>query len=148
MRRFSISFALVFFSSICLAQTFEAGSPEEQRSTVEPTKRAAHLLDSDQLGVAWDESARALQEKTGRLVFVLGIQTMRAAVGEVKTRKLKAVGFLNDLPEAPKGRYAATFFETEFNRVTAEEKFVFFQEGKSWRLAGYFINKRYSVPSK
>lgn len=70
---------------------------------------------------------------------------MRGAVGDVKVRYLKQVGFVQNMEDAPPGRYAAVFFDTEFTRATVEEKVVFYQEGNNWRLAGYFFHKRYKA---
>lgn len=52
---------------------------------------------------------------------------------------------VNDLPDAPKGRYAAAIFDTAFERATVEEKVILRQQGTQWLLVGYFLSKKYSA---
>lgn len=111
----------------------------------EPTKRAVFLIDKGDVGTAWDEASKILQDRTSRLIFISVLKGMRATAGEVKSRKFKDIGFLQDMPNAPRGRYAAAFFDTDFSRVKAEEKLVFYKDGTDWRLAGYFLSKRQVV---
>jgi hypothetical protein len=133
---------LLMTASLALGQTVEAGTPKEVDSVFEPTKRAIFLLDSGEAGTAWTEGAKVLQDKTPKPGFISGFKVMRGAAGEIKSRTFKGVGFLNDMPEGPRGRYAAVFFDTVFARVDAEEKLVFYNESGRWRLAGYFLSKR------
>ena len=68
---------------------------------------------------------------------------MHAVTGEIKARQFREVGFLHNVEDGPKGRYAAVFFNVEFSRFKGEEKLVFYKEGMQWKLIGYFLTKRY-----
>lgn len=148
MKNFLIALVLLALHSVGFAQHFEGGSQEETNSVADPAKRAMKLLDSGEMGQAWDESSKTMQDMTSRIAFIAAAKAMRAGVGGVKSRKFKAIGFLNDIPEGPKGRYAGAFFETEFSRMIVEEKYVFIKQGKSWRLVGYFLSKHDDPPGK
>lgn len=147
MMRTLLIFFLCLFSLLemneATAQTFKRGAPQDEASVSAVTVKVLTLVDGNEIGKAWDEASVPLQTRTSRLTFIAGIKAMRATVGNFQARKLKAIGFLKDLPDAPEGFYSAAFFETNFERITVEEKLVFYQEDMTWRLAGYFLTKRF-----
>lgn len=140
-----LSLFLIFFSLFQVnevtAETFKRGAPKDEVIVEAATNKVLVLLDDNEIGKAWDEASVPLQKGTSRLVFIAGIKAMRGTVGDFRSRKLKGIGFLKDLPEGPQGFYSAALFETTFERTTVEEKLVFYQDGATWRLAGYFLRK-------
>jgi Protein of unknown function (DUF4019) len=144
---------ILFLSSLlqisdATAQTFKRGAAKDEAIVNASAIKVLTLLDSSEIGKAWDEASAPLQSRTSRLTFIAGINGMRAAAGNFQSRKLKAIGFLKDLPDAPQGFYSVAFFETNFERLTVEEKLIFYQEGTVWRLAGYFFSKRFKKDSE
>lgn len=151
MRTFLI--LILFLSSLlqlhdATAQTFKRGAAKDEGIVNASAIKILTLLDSNEIGKAWDEASAPLQSLTPRLTFIAGVKGMRAAAGDFQSRKLKAIGFLKDLPDAPQGFYSAAIFETNFERITVEEKLIFYQDGTVWRLAGYFLTKRFKKDSE
>ncbi|WP_374582856.1 DUF4019 domain-containing protein [Pseudoduganella sp.] len=152
IRNLFIAFALLLGTSTfakAAPNEFVLGSAEEEAAVAAQAQKAINLLDAGEHGKAWDHAAKPFQDSTSKPVFIAGIKSMRGLVGAVKTRSVRGIGFTKELQDAPAGHYAGVFFETTFANASAlEERVVLFNQNGQWRLAGYFLKKRVSLPGK
>ena len=62
-------------------------------------------------------------------------------MGALQKREPAAIGFNEQMPDAPAGKYALIEFASTFSTTTVREKVVFRNDDQQWRVVGYFFNK-------
>ena len=66
---------------------------------------------------------------------------MRFGLGALQKREPAAIGFIEQMPDAPAGKYALIEFASTFSTTTVLEKVVFRNDDQQWRVVWYFFNK-------
>jgi len=99
------------------------------------------LTDSSKYGPSWDEAASFFKAAVTKPNWETAIKGVRAPLGVVKSRKVKAATFTRTLPGAPDGEYVVIQFDTQFeNKAAAVETITpMHEKDGSWRVSGYFI---------
>jgi len=85
--------------------------------------------------------APEIQKTMIKLAYTSGMKLMRAGLGDIKRRKPIGLNFIKDLKNAPPGIYAAYFLDSEFQRVSGQEKVTLMKTQGKWMIAGYFFEK-------
>lgn len=99
------------------------------------------LTDAAKYGPSWDEAASFFKAAVTRPNWESALKSVRAPLGVVRSRTLKAATFTRTLPGAPEGEYVVIQFETRFeNRAAAVETITpMHEKDGSWRVCGYFV---------
>jgi hypothetical protein len=99
------------------------------------------LADAGDYAASWDQAASAFQAAIAKPKWSGAMQSVRAPLGAVKSRKLNSAEFTKSLPGVPEGEYVVVQFETIFeNKAGAVETVIPMKEKDgSWRVSGYFI---------
>lgn len=132
----SIAVATLLLGAPCLADNDEA---------VQKAQGAARswlaLTDAAKYGQSWDEASSLFKAAVARADWERAVKGVRAPLGAVKTRKVKAATFSRTLPGAPDGQYVVIQFDTQFeHKATALETVTpMLEKDGSWRVSGYFI---------
>ncbi len=117
----------------------------QETAAVEQAQSAATqwLAQSDagQYGASWDQAAKVFQAAITKAQWEKAVQTVRAPLGAVKSRKLKSAQYTKSLPGAPDGEYVIVQFDTQFeNKASAVEKITPMKDKDGvWRVSGYYI---------
>lgn len=136
---------LAFKAEAAVPFNFAPGPAEDEAAVSAQAKEVLRLLDSGQMGAAWDGASLMLQQQAPKPAFMSRLESMHGAMGELQSRTPKAVGFVTNMPGAPPGYYAGAFFESKFARGTVDEKLVFVRQDAKWQLVGYFMSKTFNV---
>jgi hypothetical protein len=98
-------------------------------------------VDAGSYGESWDESAAYFQEKVPKVQWQTALDTKRAPLGGMITRKLRMATYTHTLPGAPEGEYVVIEFDTGFENLPRATETVTPMREKdgSWRVAGYLI---------
>jgi hypothetical protein len=98
------------------------------------------LLDSAKFERSWKESATLFRSAVPEAEWVSTIASVRAPLGSVVSRKLKAASYTTTLPGAPPGEYVVIQYTTDFaNRSGAVETVTPMLDGGAWRVSGYYV---------
>jgi hypothetical protein len=99
------------------------------------------LTDSAAYAASWEHAAGLFKAAISKANWESAMQSVRAPLGAVKSRKLKSAQFTRSLPGAPDGEYVVVQFETQFeNKASALETVTPLKEGGgTWRVSGYYI---------
>jgi hypothetical protein len=99
------------------------------------------LADNGKYAETWDEAAQYFKNAITKDKWVSAMNSVRAPLGSLISRKLTSAKSTTTLPGAPDGQYVVLKYATSFeNKKDSVETIttVFDNDGK-WRVAGYFI---------
>lgn len=96
------------------AASTAAGADAQIAPAVEAANRWLALMDAGQAGESWDAAAPILQAAVTRANWIDIGKSVRAPLGEVKSRKLGSSGFTRSLPGVPAGEYVVIEYTTDF----------------------------------
>ncbi|MBI5442228.1 MAG: DUF4019 domain-containing protein [Deltaproteobacteria bacterium] len=99
------------------------------------------LTDAAKYGPSWDEAASLFKAAVTKASWESALKGVRAPLGVVKSRKLRAATFTRTLPGAPDGEYVVIQFDTQFESKAAAVETItpMHEKDGSWRVSGYFI---------
>jgi Protein of unknown function (DUF4019) len=98
------------------------------------------LIDSAKYADSWREASTYFRSRVPEKQWVNMVQTVRAPVGALVSRKQRSVTFTTTMPGSPDGNYGVIVFDTSFqNKASAMEQLTVMADGEKWRVAGYFI---------
>lgn len=132
----SIAVAILVLGVPCLAENDEA-----VRKAKDAARGWLALTDAAKYGPSWDEAASPFKAAIARADWERAVKGIRAPLGAVKSRKVKAATFSRTLPGAPDGQYVVIQFDTQFEHKAAAVETVtpMLEKDGSWRVSGYFI---------
>ncbi|MFZ1643084.1 MAG: DUF4019 domain-containing protein [Candidatus Contendobacter sp.] len=137
MRRlFVAATVLLLLTGPCLADEKAAVSQAQAAATT-----WLALTDAAKYGPGWDETASLFKAAVTKANWESALKGVRAPLGGVKSRKLRAATFTRTIPGAPDGEYVVIQFDTQFeNKAAAVETITpMHEKDGSWRVSGYFI---------
>jgi Protein of unknown function (DUF4019) len=140
----TIAVVAIWLAAFSLAHAEEIiGSPstEDEQAAINSTNTFIRTVDVGKYDEVWAQVAPELQKTMMRMTFTTGIRVMRSGLGEIKERKLLGLRFIKDLKGAPPGIYAALFLESDFQRLSGQEKIILMKSQGKWMIAGYFFEK-------
>ena len=98
------------------------------------------LIDSAKYADSWRDASTYFRSRVPEKQWVTMVQTARAPLGALVSRKQRSITFETTLPGVPDGNYAVIVFDTSFrNKASAMEQLTVMADGEKWRAAGYFI---------
>lgn len=118
---------------------------DDEEVSLTPALHAAEawlaILDIGAYGDSWDRAAPMLQGAMPRLQWETGLESTRAPLGTVVSRKLRQARFTRTLPGAPDGEYFVLQFDTRFEKRPLTTEVVTPVKGGdgTWRVSGYVI---------
>lgn len=119
----------------------DPGTPQQQQQVFDAALVFLELLDAGKAEMTWPVVSPVLQAKTSERVWVNGLKALRLGLGVLQKREPAAIGFIEQMPDAPAGKYALIEFASTFSTTTVKEKVVFRNDDQHWRVVGYFFNK-------
>jgi Protein of unknown function (DUF4019) len=98
-------------------------------------------VDGGGYGDSWDESAALFRESIPKVQWQTALDTVRAPLGAMVTRKIRKATYARVLPNAPEGEYVVIEFDTGFENLPRSTETVTSMREKdgSWKVAGYYI---------
>jgi len=114
---------------------------EAEQAATQDANAWLGLLDKGQLEQTWETSAPFLRERAPRPQWIESGNAMRAALGNVVSRKQISVMETDSAPSAPPGRYVIVEYRSQYARQPLAFESVtevLCDDGK-WRVAGYAI---------
>ena len=99
------------------------------------------LVDGGRYGESWDTAAERFRNAMERAKWEATVETARAPLGIVVSRKVRTVAFTRSLPNAPEGEYVVVQFDTRFQNGPLASETITSEREKdgAWRVAGYWI---------
>ena len=91
-----------------------AATEAQVAAAVEAANSWLALMDAGQAGESWDAAAPILQAAVTRANWIDIGKSVRAPLGEVKSRKLGSSGYTRSLPGVPAGEYVVIEYATDF----------------------------------
>ena len=121
-----------------------AGATLGVADTAAATRAASEflaLLDAGKFAESWTASAVLLRGAVPQDQWSGALASMRAALGELSSRKLVSSTFTRSLPGAPAGDYLVLAYQTEFAKKagTVETVTPMREPDGSWKVSGYFV---------
>ena len=135
-RLFAATAVLLLLAGPCLADENAAVAKAQTAAT-----SWLALTDGARYGQSWDDAASVFKAAVTKANWESALKGVRAPLGSVTSRKLRAATFTRTLPGAPDGEYVVIQFDTQFaNKAAAVETITPMREKDgSWRVRGYFI---------
>jgi len=126
---------------VLLASISWATNAEKEKAAVTVADRWLTLVDTGKYSESWQESAEYFRNTVQQGQWEQMLQSVRAPLGKMISRKLKTKTYKASLPGAPDGQYVIIQFKTSFqNKKSAIETVtLMFDEDGQWRVSGYYI---------
>lgn len=128
-----------------LAATLLAWPVAAQEVDLVPATAAAEewlrMVDTGRYLESWEASAPSFQEAVARKQWEVSMQSLRAPLGVVLSRKVRSALYTKILPGAPDGEYVVIQYDTRFeNRPLSSETVTPMRDKDgTWRVSGYHI---------
>jgi hypothetical protein len=134
-------------AALVLVLALIAGAPvvraqvSDTRAAQAVTEVWLSLLDQQNYAASWDTAAILFKKAMTAEKWQAAVQTVRAPLGQLKSRTLKSATSVPTLPGAPDGEYVVFQFDTVFERKAAAVETVttMREEDGTWHVGGYFI---------
>ena len=99
------------------------------------------LCDAGDYAQSWEQAATAFKAAETQAKWQEALQSVRAPLGELKSRVLTTATVTHSLPGAPDGDYVVIKYHSRFaNKANATETVTPQREQDgSWKVAGYYI---------
>ena len=91
-----------------------AAGDAQAAAAVQAANRWLALMDAGQAGESWDAAAPILQAAVTRASWIDIGKSVRAPLGEVKSRKQASAVFTRTLPGVPEGEYVVIQYASDF----------------------------------
>lgn len=143
-----IAIWLACISSVNAEEAIESPGPEDERAVIRAANEYLVELDAGKYDESWNKFAPESQNTIIKFTYSSSMKLMRSGLGEVRKRKPIGLMFVRDLKNAPPGIYAAFFHDSEFQRVSGQEKVILMKSSGLWMIAGYFFEKSFKFDQK
>lgn len=131
------------------SQSVDSGTVAQQKELRDATRAVAKLFDDGRYSESWALVGPVLQAQTNQETWARHVAVLRTPLGQPGKRTIKGFGFTTEIDGAPLGEYGIIGVETDFSNATnVEEKFVFERASGEWRLAGYWLSKKFTMGGK
>jgi uncharacterized protein DUF4019 len=134
-----------FLRALFLAATLLAGPAAAQEVDLVPATAAAdewlRMVDTGRYPESWESSAPSFQQAVDKRQWEVSMQSARAPLGVVLSRKVRSALYTKTLPGAPDGEYVVIQYDTRFENRPLSIETVTPMRGKdgTWRVSGYYI---------
>ncbi len=98
-------------------------------------------IDSGDYQAAYQDSAKVMRDAAPEQQFARSMETARAPLGDLRSRKLADAKLTTTLPGAPDGHYVVAQYQSSFAKKASAVETVVASQGEdgAWRVSGYFI---------
>ncbi|OOG43237.1 hypothetical protein B0E52_09885 [Rhodanobacter sp. C06] len=118
----------------------------QQEQVFAAAKSVAKMFNSGEYAESWKLLAPILKAKTTQQEWSKYVSTLRTPLGTPGASKVQGFGFTKTMADAPPGQYGIIELETDFANIKGvQEKFVFQYVDKKWKLAGYWLSKKFTI---
>ncbi|MCW8859153.1 MAG: DUF4019 domain-containing protein [Deltaproteobacteria bacterium] len=144
-KKYRVHAFLAFIALVIIFYPSYSRKPDQQRVEAS-TIAATHffdLVDSGQYEQSWHAAAAYLKEDIPLEDWVKRLSAVRTAAGKLIDRKQKNYIYTKeDKQNIPDGEYMVYIFTSKFENKDdlSETLTLMLEEGKIWRVAGYFID--------
>jgi Protein of unknown function (DUF4019) len=134
-----------FWFAVASLALFAAASARAQDPRASEAQAAARswllIADKGDVEASWSAAGKKFREALDLTTWRKALTEVRAPLGEVQTRAIRATRFDTKFPGGPDGDYAQVLFETDFaQRASARETVTLEHEPDGvWRVIGYLI---------
>ena len=131
-------FAFFLTVSFC---TFATAQAKPEQVAQQSAESWLALTDSGKYAESWNQAAEAFKGAVTQDQWVNALNTVRAPLGKIVSRKLKSATHTKDLPNAPAGEYVVLQYETSFEKKPGAIETVtpMLEKDGKWKVSGYFI---------
>jgi hypothetical protein len=125
-----------------LAGVSWAANAEKEKAAVTAAQKWLALIDTGKYSESWQESAECFKNAVSQDQWNQMLQSVRAPLGKMISRKVKIKEYKTSLSGAPDGQYVVIQFETSYqNKKSAIETVTpMLDKNGKWKVAGYYIN--------
>lgn len=116
-------------------------SAEAERAAIQCANTWLALVDTGKYAASWEETAEFFRNTVAKEKWEETAKALRAPLGQLVSRELKARRYTTSAPDAPDGQYVIIQYKTNFeNKASAIETVtpMLDKDGK-WRVSGYYI---------
>lgn len=125
-----------------------AGTASEQEQAAAAARRYLALIDQGKYDETWNHAGPALQNMTNKFLWKNTLKLTHKAFGTPPSRELDGFGFTSQIEaDVPVGEYVLVQFKSPSGNTTTTEKVVMQKAAGSWKIIGYFVEKRTTVAS-
>lgn len=141
MRRAMTMVLVVGLVGGVLGARLSAAPAAAEKPAVDAARAWLGLVDAAKYGESWDAAAAVFRGAVAKEAWSATAGGVRAPLGKVVSRTLKAAKPATSLPGAPDGHYVVIQFDTVFEHKAAAVETVtpMLEKDGAWRVSGYFI---------
>jgi hypothetical protein len=141
MKLAALFLSLMAFFVVPQDATKSDSQPKPEELAQKSAEAWLAISDAGKYPETWDEAAAFFRSALTKDQWVSAMNSVRAPLGKVESRKLKSARFTTTIPRAPEGQYVIIQYDTNFeNRPNSVETItpMLDKDGK-WRVSGYYI---------
>ena len=137
----SAVFLMTFFASSVMA------GPGDQEAAIRVANEWLLLVDAGRFSESWEHSSSVFRETVPAAMWQESLAVVREPLGTLISRKVVFSRYTDSLRGAPERRYVIIQSEAQYegNKSAIETVMPLYDDGE-WRVSGYFIRQRPTVP--
>lgn len=133
--------SLAFIATLLVGGIAQAQNTDDVNQAEAATGQWLALTDAADYAASWQQASALFKTAITQPTWESAIKQVRAPLGALKSRKVKAAQYARSLPGAPDGEYVVIQYESEFEHKAAAIETVTPMKEKdgSWRVTGYYV---------
>lgn len=120
---------------------FPAG--DKEKAATDAATQWLALVDSGQYAKSWFQAASVFRNAISKEQRKNALDSTRAPLGKMVSRRLKSATCSTKLPNAPAGEYVVIDYETSFENVPGMIETVtpMLKTSSQWKVSGYYVRR-------
>jgi len=129
--------ALLVFAVSCSGPA----NPAAEQAASAAAEEWMALVDEGRYGDSWQASSELFRIAVTKEQWESSLRGVRMPLGNVVSRKVSSMQYVEELPGAPDGQYVVIQYKTslEFKKSAVETVTPMIDKDGQWRVSGYYI---------
>jgi hypothetical protein len=127
--------------SIFLVSCAAPSNPDAEQAASAAASEWLALVDEGRYGDSWQHASELFRVAVTKEQWESSLRSVRTPLGNVVSREVGSMQYVEELPGAPDGQYVVIQFKTslEFKKSAVETVTPMIDKDGKWRVSGYYI---------
>jgi hypothetical protein len=130
--------------AVSLSAYAETASQEKEKAASDAAAQWLALVDSNQYAESWFQASSDFRGAVSKEQWIHALNTVRAPLGKLVARNLKAASYTTKLPNTRPGEYIVLQYVTDYEKAPGmmETVSVVLEKSSQWMVTGYYIKRQ------
>jgi len=134
---------LAVFALLAAFAGFAFPAEEKEQAATDAAAPWLALVDSGQYAESWFQASSSFRGAVSKEQWLHALDTVRAPLGRMVSRRLKSATYTTKLPNAPAGEYVVLQYDSSFENAPGMVETVvpILEKDGKWKVSGYFVKR-------